>query len=181
MKTGSGNHREVSLEEVKAYAREKHQLANHTYDGKPYEFHLNMVYQTAQEFIHTMPEEAHHDILCGCWVHDIIEDARESYNDVKKRTNETIAELAYALTNEKGRTRQERANDKYYEGIRNTPYASFVKMCDRMANYRYAKQNGSRMAAIYEKEHPEFIKKIYVPGIGAIVQACEEEMGGGNS
>jgi hypothetical protein len=34
-------------------------------------------------------------------VHDVIEDCRETCNDVKKATNEEIAELAYALTNKK--------------------------------------------------------------------------------
>ncbi|WP_298473442.1 hypothetical protein [uncultured Maribacter sp.] len=66
-------------------------------------------------------------MYCACWVHDIIEDARETYIDVLENTNVTIAELAYALTNEKGRTRKERANDAYYRGIQKTPNASFVK------------------------------------------------------
>ena len=39
----------------------------------------------------------------------------------------------YALTNEKGRTRAERAGVKYYEGIRAVPYAPMVKLADRMA------------------------------------------------
>ena len=34
-------------------------------------------------------------------MHDVIEDCRETYNDVNKATNEEIPELAYALTNEK--------------------------------------------------------------------------------
>ncbi len=135
-----------------------------------------MVSDIAQEFIYVLPKEAHNNVLCGCWVHDIIEDARETYNDVKKATNETIAELAYALTNEKGKSRQERANDKYYEGIRNTSYASFIKMCDRIANYRYAKQNDSRMITVYEKEHKQFISKIYKPEIDKLIEAIEKEM-----
>ena len=45
-------------------------------------------------------------------------------------TNEqciTAAEIVYALTNDKGRTRKERAGEHYYAGIRETPYAPFVK------------------------------------------------------
>ena len=105
--------------------------------------------------------------MAACWVHDIIEDARETYNDVKRETNETIAELAYALTNEKGRTRQERANDKYYKGIRETKNASFIKFCDRIANVTHSKNNGSRMFEKYKVENEAFITKIFVP-------ECEE-------
>ena len=62
------------------------------------------------------------------------------------------AEIVYALTNEKGRNRHERANDKYYEGIRNTKYAPLVKACDRLSNYEFAKATKSRMVKMYESE-----------------------------
>jgi hypothetical protein len=75
-----------------------------------------------------------------------------TYNDIKVATNEDIAEIVYALTNEKGKSRSERANDIYYNGIRSTPYASFVKICDRIANYKYSLENNSKMAIKYEQE-----------------------------
>lgn len=72
-----------------------------------------------------------------------------------------IAELAYACTNEKGRTRQERANDKYYEGIRNTKYATFVKLCDRIANVEYSLSTKNRMFDMYKKEQKHFRDMLY--------------------
>ena len=69
-------------------------------------------------------------------------------------------EIVYALTNEKGRNRHERANDKYYEGIRNTKYAPLVKACDRLSNYEFSKVTKSRMAKTYESEMDEFINHI---------------------
>ena len=51
------------------------------------------------------------------------------------------SEIAYALTNEKGRTRTDQANEKYYEGIRSTKYAPMVKYADRIANLRYSVMN----------------------------------------
>ena len=151
------------LEKVIAYAKKKHKNVNQKYDDFDYDYHLNMVYQVAKKFIHLIPKEDQENVLAACWVHDIIEDARETYNDVKKETNKTIAELAYALTNEKGRTRKERANDAYYKGIRETKNASFIKMCDRIANVQYSKSTGSKMFDIYQKENENFISKIYVP------------------
>ncbi|MCL6267187.1 phosphohydrolase [Flagellimonas myxillae] len=155
------------VDKTKAYAIKKHKNANHKYDQYDYDFHLNKVYDIAQEFIHTIDTDERENVLAACWVHDIIEDARETYNDVKKETNETIAELAYALTNEKGRNRAERANEKYYKGIRETKNASFLKFCDRIANVTHSKNNGSRMFETYKKENEEFISKIFVP-------ECEE-------
>lgn len=148
-------------EKARIYASEKHRAANHMYDQYPYEFHLQMVVNAAEQFLHLIPEEAQQNVLAGCWVHDVIEDARETYNDVKKALNEDIAELAFALTNDKGRTRQERAGKKYYEGIRNTPYATFIKLCDRIANVTHSKNTGSRMLTVYRKENTVFIEKLY--------------------
>ena len=150
------------LEKTIAYATASHKNVNHFYDEHPYDFHLNMVYEVAQKFKHLLPEDALEEVYCGCWVHDIIEDARETYNDVLKHTNRTVAELAFALTNEKGRTRAERANDAYYNGIRKTPHATFIKLCDRIANVTYSKNQNSGMLQKYRKENPQFIKKLYV-------------------
>lgn len=75
---------------------------------------------------------------------------------MKKATNYTIAELVYAVTNEKGRNRAERANDKYYEGIRNTEHATFVKLCDRIANIEYGGKSD-----MYAKENINFKRKLY--------------------
>lgn len=148
-------------EQSKQYAIRCHRETNHLYDEHPYEVHLQMVADTAARFIHLIPEAARHEVIAGCWVHDCIEDCRQTYNDVKKATNEAVAELAYALTNEKGRNRQQRANDKYYTDMKATPYAVFIKYCDRIANVTYAKQRGSRMLGVYQKEVDAFIDKIH--------------------
>ena len=107
-------------------------------------------------------------VLFGAYFHDSIEDARLTYNDVKKIAEKYMSseqaflatEIVYALTNEKGRNRHERANDKYYEGIRNTKYAPLVKACDRLSNYEFAKATKSRMVKMYESEMDEFINHI---------------------
>jgi len=149
------------VEKAKRYAIDCHEMTLHRYDGKPYATHLQMVFDTAGKFIYLVPEQHRENVLAACWVHDVIEDCRQTYNDVKKATNTEIAELAYALTNEKGKTRSERANDKYYEGIRQMPFAAFIKVCDRIANYEYSKRQGSKMADVYEKEMDSFIAKLY--------------------
>lgn len=154
----------LSLEEkAKHYALECHHSTAHTYDGKPYSFHLEMVVAAANDFIHLVPKEKIPVVLAACWVHDCIEDCRQTYNDVKDATNTEVAEIAYALTNEKGKTRKERANEKYYEGIRNTPLATFAKLCDRIANVRHSLITGGTKLEMYVREMPNFEGKLYDP------------------
>lgn len=159
---------------------EQHQKTNHFYDTYlPYEFHLRMVNHVAEQWKHLLDDKLDYitgeenvgvrgdetvtlrtACLLATWGHDLIEDARVSYNDVKDNLGQEVANIVYAVTNEKGKTRKERANDKYYEGIRNTPGAVFVKLCDRIANVQYSKMTGSRMFEMYKKENINFMTQI---------------------
>ena len=147
-----------------------HEDVNQHYDEHPYFYHLAMVAENAMNFLPEILEKPEDiiPVLFASYFHDSIEDARLTYNDVKKIALEYMSEeqallateIVYALTNEKGRNRHERANDKYYEGIRRIPYAPMVKACDRLANYEYAVQTNSRMVNMYRKEMEDFINNI---------------------
>ena len=145
---------------------EQHTSTNHLYsEYLPYEFHLRMVANVADKFMEIMvPKLLLHPgnpevvkLRYAAFGHDLIEDTRVTYNDVKEKMGEEVADIIYALTNEKGKNRKERANDKYYEGIRNTPGAVFIKLCDRIANVQYSKMTGSRMFEMYKKENINFM------------------------
>ena len=157
----------------------QHRNTNHMYDTYlPYEFHLRMVYQIGLKYKHILddtkdyytgePYRGPHQeqvtlksaCLTACWGHDLIEDCRVSYNDVVSNLGLEAADIVYALTNEKGKSRNDRANDRYYEGIRNTPGAVFVKLCDRIANVQYSSMTGSRMFEMYKKENNNFMIKL---------------------
>lgn len=156
---------------------DQHRNTNHYYDQYlPYEFHLRMVNQVAQNFKHLLDDKKDYftgnpinrdeyvtlrdACLLATWGHDLIEDTRVSYNDVKVHLGQEVADIIFAVTNEKGKNRKERANDKYYEGIRNTKGAVFVKLCDRIANVQYSKMTKSRMFEMYEKENENFIGQL---------------------
>jgi (p)ppGpp synthase/HD superfamily hydrolase len=146
----------------------QHESTNHKYDDYlPYEYHLRQVVKFARLFIDLIPKENQESVIYGAWGHDLLEDTRVSYNDIRKVVGLEAADLIYALTNEKGKSRSERANDKYYEGIRNTPFAVYVKLCDRLANVEYSYLTSSRMFEMYKKENEEFGKQLgvyLVPG-----------------
>lgn len=161
--------------QIKAAAHELHANVNQHYDKvRPYSYHLDMVADAVLRFGHLVCVEED-DVLplfFGAYFHDSIEDARQTYNDVldiaRQYMNEKQAEMAteivYALTNEKGRNRAERANERYYQGIRKTPYAPFVKMADRLANITYSfthsHPGNEHMKKVYAEDFPHFIRSI---------------------
>jgi (p)ppGpp synthase/HD superfamily hydrolase len=172
----------LGFDEKVEWILEQHKSTNHMYDTYlPYEFHLRMVVNVYQRFKHTLPTHIEygtsdkiinpvaqlsvsHVVQLACYGHDLIEDTRVSYNDVKEVLGEGAADIIYAVTNEKGKNRKERANDKYYEGIRNTEGAVFVKLCDRIANVQYSKMTGSRMFEMYGSENSDFVSRLRTDG-----------------
>jgi len=164
------------IEAIRLAAHELHQSVNETYgDDLPYGFHLDMVVEGVVCYGHLVCacEEDVLPMFFGAYYHDSIEDARLSYNDVIKAAREWMTEeqalmateIVYALTNDKGRTRDERAGEKYYKGIRETPYAPFVKLCDRLANVTYScsidsGRKGNHMREVYKSEMGKFLPAI---------------------
>jgi (p)ppGpp synthase/HD superfamily hydrolase len=144
-----------------AFAIDAHNKTNHLYDGKPYSVHLSMVAMYGMKYINCIPEQCQETVINACWLHDTIEDCRLTYNDVKKIAGEDVANIVYAVTNEKGKTRKERANDLYYYAIRETRGARFVKLCDRLANVRYSFETKSKMFEVYKNENEHFINSLF--------------------
>jgi len=146
---------------VRRYAISCHKRVNQKYDGKPYKVHLEMVYNYAVKYIKNLPVELQLIALISASCHDLIEDTGQTYNEVKTVCGIEIAEVVYALSNEKGKNRKERANDKYYNGIKNNLVANYVKICDRLANAKYSKDHNSKMFGAYVREYSEFKKQLY--------------------
>ena len=175
-----------------------HDDVNQKYDHVlPYGFHLKMVASFVSRYGYLVAE-SEADILilyAGAYLHDTIEDARMTYNDIvkfiddfrvgslvlpeeiKRKLEEQVPEIVYALTNEKGRNRKERANETYYKGIRDTRFASFIKMCDRLANIQYTMMFvfANRMLEVYRREYPEFIRSISEGSVTPIPDVMKKE------
>ena len=167
--------------EIKSAAWALHESVGQTYDkNQPYGVHLSMVADVAIKYGYEVvaKEEDIVPLMFAAYYHDSIEDARLTYNDVTAVARKYMdaeqaymaAEIVYALTNDKGRTRQERAGEKYYAGIRETPYAPFMKLCDRLANMTYSfsgtNDANNHMHRVYESEWPHFK--------GAITVNCDD-------
>ena len=164
-----------AIAQIREHATSLHASVRQTYDRvHPYGYHLDQVADAVRRFGHLVCADAA-DVLplfFGAYYHDSIEDARLTYNDVLSTARRWMegpqatmaAETVYALTNDKGRTRAERAGAPYYEGIRTTPYAPFVKAADRLANATYAArtagETNGRMRAVYLSEMLHFLESI---------------------
>lgn len=166
---------EKEISAIRKSAHALHASVNQTYDKvHPYGLHLDMVVNEVTKYGHEVcvQEEDVLPLFFGAYYHDSIEDTRQTYNDVMRTAKQWMddkqarmaAELIYAMTNEKGRTRAERASEKYYQGIRETPYAPFVKLADRLANFTYSMEHqnvsNARMKDLYIQEMPHFLASI---------------------
>lgn len=154
---------------IKDAAHKLHESVNQFYDEMPYGYHLDMAVDFLLRFMpQPISDKVKYELIFGMYFHDSIEDARQTYNDVKKIAKEILpecdatrcAELVYALTNEKGRTRKEREGELYFAGMQHVDFAPLLKICDRMANVEQSYLNKSRMLDVYRKEHEEFMRCI---------------------
>ena len=172
-----------TVNEMCIMAGQLHADVNQMYDNKPYIYHLLSVKDYTVKYLADVCDDVNDviPIVFGALFHDSIEDARLTYNDVMKIAKKymddeqayTATEIVYALTNEKGRNRHERANDKYYQGIRECLYAPLVKASDRLANYNYAKTVHSKMEKCYQAEMKDFVKDALTSESGELLVPYE--------
>lgn len=159
-----------SITKFVEWCKEQHDVVcNQKYDGMPYSKHLEFVAAQAETFNNVrrllLGDDTYDVIQMCCYGHDLIEDARVSYNDICKNCptseHEEVAEIIFLLTENKGRTRKERHNDSYWQNIAENKAATFVKICDFTANVKYGMLTHSRMLPVYmiEFERIEWLVK----------------------
>lgn len=150
------NHSELVVKAIKL-GTSGHIDSNHRYGDGSYVIHLAHVFDVACRFIHLLPNELRPYVLASCWLHDSIEDARLSYNDIKKVLGVEVAEMVRAVTNNgRGRNRKERMPDYIYKEISDTEGATFLKLCDRIANMEAGGKTN-----MYVEEHDHFKKMLF--------------------
>lgn len=154
----------VQVETFKKFCMHQHDVVcNQTYArALPYSMHLKYVVAQAEKFLHLIKPDDHHLVLMGCWGHDLIEDARMSYNDIVQATaDKEVAEIIFLCTEMRGRDRNERKNDEFYKLLAENRLATFVKLCDVTANVKYSLLENSRMLDRYTKEYDKVRAALY--------------------
>ena len=155
----------MHLFEFVEFATKQHDdVCNQKYDRRlPYSCHLEFVASQAMRFKHLL-NQSNNDVphaAMGCWGHDLIEDARLTYNDIKDKVGVEVAEIIYACTEVKGRNRDARHSVEYYADLNANRLAVFVKLCDIMANVKYSILTNSSMYEKHKKEHAKTLKYLY--------------------
>ena len=135
------------------------EACNQKYDELPFSFHLKMVKAQAEKFVDLFYPNNTVDmsykralIFAGCAGHDLIEDARISFNDIKDKMGPDVAEIIFLCTEMRGRNRGERKNDQFYNDLVKNELAVFVKLCDIMANSLYSVLSNSTMLKKQKEE-----------------------------
>jgi (p)ppGpp synthase/HD superfamily hydrolase len=118
----------------------------------PYTKHLDDVVDVLKRFGYSGK------FIVAGYLHDVIEDAGVSYNDIKSHFGIDVAEIVFCVTDELGRNRKER-KEKTLPKIASNPDAIIVKLADRIANIEHGGKVG-----MYAKEHGDFKNHLYKPG-----------------
>jgi len=149
------------------FAVENHRAANCKYAGYDYDLHLNAVVNVVKQYLYLLSEEDYLPVLASASLHDGIEDTNLSYNDIVVECNKytdgkLVADIVYNVTNELGRNRKERAS-KTYPKIASCRLSTFVKLCDRISNFRFSYfiVDEKNMFQLYKKENPDFYKNLH--------------------
>jgi len=150
----------------KAFAFRSHMDTLHYYgEGHAreflYSYHLQGTVNVLTRFKHLVPSEKWSIVVGGMYNHDVIEDARKTWNDVSKATNKEVADKAYALTEEKGHNRFERSPERYHFGIAEEEFAELMKLSDTIFNVEEGLRTGSTMVDAYRKEFPKVKSRLW--------------------
>lgn len=144
--------------------RKAHRDIDQRYGGAPYEVHLEQVVETALRYIHHIPQIDRENVLEAAGGHDTIEDTLLSYKDLLKMTNKMVADLIFAVSNERGHDKKE-ILFKTLPKIWSDPYAIFIKLCDRIVNTRNSKTGKPKLYAEYQQIYPIFRYALKIQGM----------------
>lgn len=141
----------------------------------PYSFHLKMVVEQVKKYFYPcfsiyLSDSLLNKLIIAGAGHDLIEDCRFTYNDVNTfidveynmSSENLIGDIIYACTEEKGKNREERHSQKFFDELKKNRLAVFVKLCDIMANVLYSMLTNSFMYEKYKKEFPNLKTQLYI-------------------
>lgn len=144
---------DINLTKVREYAKSAHEKAACTYDGQEYIFHCDMVEEHVRNFgsVFTNPKDL--DIVrAGAFLHDTIEDARLTYNNIYNRFGKDIADIVLAVTDVPAENRLLRHLLTMPKTVLNYK-AVILKLCDICANGSYSLSINSTMYKKYRNEY----------------------------
>lgn len=152
------------IQKAKDYAERVHTAARCKYgeDNEPYMVHLNAVHQWTCKHSNVFTNPIDRENTCAAaFTHDTVEDAQQSYNDVKQATSKEVADITLAVTDVHAENRMLRFLSTAPKTIRDHR-ALVLKICDIAANSSYGKGVKNSMYKKYKKEWAGYKRAIFV-------------------
>ena len=114
-------------------------------------------------------------VAAACWLHDTLEDTSTKYSELVEEFGKEVADIVYAVTDEKGRNRAERHRKTYPGIVMAGDNAVTVKLCDRISNMAYSirSKNKSKLR-MYVDEDLTFREFLYTDDHSSTVEALWE-------
>ncbi|RPI81265.1 MAG: hypothetical protein EHM34_08870 [Nitrosopumilales archaeon] len=150
----------IDIAKIYAYANKAYNDANCTYGDGSYMIHINMVMQQFNRISAVFKKPADIDVTLGAVpCHDLIEDAKQTHNDICKVCGKDVADVTLAVTDVPAENRLLRHLLTMPKTVRDYR-AIILKMCDMHANASFSKANGSSMYRKYVREY-QYRKPIF--------------------
>jgi (p)ppGpp synthase/HD superfamily hydrolase len=146
---------------AREYAINKHDnpAESQRYGTKPYSYHLQMVVDNVMRYKYLLDDNVHEDVIAAAWNHDCVEDSDATPKILKQKFNERVANIVHRVSNERGWDNRE-ILFKTLPKIWQCELATFVKLCDRIANGKSSKEGfddkSKRTYQRYISEYPIF-------------------------
>lgn len=159
---------------IAEYAERCHDDANCQYDGQSYMVHVEMVAGMVRVYrdVFKNPLDAMATIAAA-YCHDLIEDAKQSFNNVSDVTGIDIANIVLAVTDKPAENRLMRHLFTMPLTVKDHR-AIILKLCDIHANATYAKAHGSSMYKKYVEEY-QYRKPIFKKALSWYREYLNEE------
>ena len=148
------------LTDARSLAVRAHDGAGQRYAGRPYSVHLQGVVRAVRQYEYLLAAPLRPLAQPVAWLHDFVEDGYGTHANLLQLFGAPIADEAQLLVSSTGTTRRERHDDAYYDRLATSPLATFVKLCDRLANVEY----GGTMMHKYAREQAHLEAHLDVEG-----------------
>jgi (p)ppGpp synthase/HD superfamily hydrolase len=150
----------INLEKIKGFAQKIYNDANCEYNGGNYFIHINMVKDIFNSHVLIYKNKLDIEPTIGAiFLHDGIEDAKLTYNNICEVCGKDVADIVLAVTDVPAENRLMRHLLTMPKTVKDYR-AIILKMCDIYANAQYSKEHGSSMYKKYVEEY-EYRKPIF--------------------
>lgn len=143
------------------FARTRHD--GQVWGGNPYILHLSLVATQLTLWGFTDPV-----MQAAAYLHDVVEDTPTTIDEVRQEFGHDVADLVWAVTNEPGNNRRERARATYPK-IHALRRATILKLADRTVNVEQCWKSRDSRLFMYKREYPAFRVALREPADTALL------------